>query len=181
MSMFFLRLRNKIVLDKSNDLVMESNVKIRGCFIKVRGKGNLIILRKGCNLSGVNIEIRGNGCKVEIGEHSVIGKNNYMSVKGENKSIEIGKECMFSRNNKLMTFDGHDIFIDEIKVNESKSIKIGNNVWLADGATILKGVEISSGSVVGIDSLVTKTFLEEKIILGGNPAKVIKRGIKWKK
>ncbi len=181
MNNFLLKLRNKVVLDKGNKIELENDVKIRGCVIKVRGNNNVIKLKKESNLSGVNIEIRGNGCLVEIGENSIIGHNTYLSVKGEDKSIVIGKNCMFSRNNRLLTFDGHDIFIDEIKVNEPKSIQIGNDVWLADGATILKGVNVMSGCVVGIASLVTKSFLEENVILGGNPAKIIKRGITWKK
>ncbi|MGL4671550.1 MAG: acyltransferase [Cetobacterium sp.] len=181
MNKFLLKLRNKVVLDKSNNLEIGEGVKIRGCIIKVRGSNNVVKLKKNSNLSGVNIEIRGNDCLVEIGQNSIIGHNTYLSVKGEKKSIIIGKDCMFSRNNRLLTFDGHDIFKDGIKVNEPKSIEIGDEVWLADGATILKGVKITKGSVVGIASLVTKEYLEENVILGGNPAKIIKRGITWKK
>lgn len=176
-----LKLRNKVTLDKGNEIIQESGIKIRDCVIKVRGKGNKIIFKKNSNLNKVNIEIRGNNCTLEIGEETVIGKNTYFSVKGEAKSIVVGKDCMFSRNNKIMTDDGHDIFMDGKKINESKSIKICDEVWLADSSTILKGVQISKGSVVGLGSLVTKSCFEERVILVGNPAKIIKRGIIWKK
>ncbi|MGL5981969.1 MAG: acyltransferase [Cetobacterium sp.] len=181
MKHLILKLRNKITLDKGNELIQESGVKIRDCVIKVRGEGNKIILKKNSNLNKVNIEIRGKNCVLEIGEETVIGKNTYFSIKGESKSIIVGNNCMFSRNNKLMTDDGHDIFIDNKKINESKNIEIADEVWLADGAVILKGIKISKASVVALGSLVTKSCFEENVILGGNPAKIIKRGIKWKK
>ncbi|MGL5049191.1 MAG: acyltransferase [Fusobacteriaceae bacterium] len=178
---FIFKLRNKVTIDKGNFLIKEEGSKIRGCIIKVRGEGNKIVFKKKSNLNKVKIEIRGNNCLLQIGEETVVGNESYFSVKGENKSIIVGKKCMFSRNNKIMTFDGHDIFMNEKKINESKSIKIGDEVWLADGAVVLKGVQVSNGSIVGLGALLTKSYSEENIILGGNPAKIIKRGIKWKK
>lgn len=180
MKKLLFRLRNKVTLDKDNQIEIEKNVKIRGCRIKIRGKNNKLIIREDANLSGVIIEIRGENSFLEIGNRSVLGEKTYLSIKGKEKNITIGKECMFSRNINIMTFDGHDIYINGERVNESRSIEIKDNVWVADGATILKGVNISKGSVVGINSVVTKTYDEENIIIAGNPAKVIKRGIAWK-
>lgn len=181
MQKLLIKLRNKVVLDKGNFIEIEDETKIRGCRIKIRGKNNRLIIKKGVNLSGVIIEIRGENSFLEIGKDTVIGEKTYLSVKGEEKSITIGENCMFSRNINIMTFDGHDIYIGEEKINPSMSIKIEDNVWIADGVTILKGVKVPKGSVVGINSLVTKAYDENNVILGGNPAKIIKRGITWRK
>ncbi|MBJ6958659.1 acyltransferase, partial [Vibrio cholerae] len=77
------------------------------------------------------------------------------SCRESDTTLIIGSECMFSRNVKLMTSDGHDILRDGKRINPAKSIYIGSHVWLADNVTILKGVSIGSGSIVGINSTVT--------------------------
>ncbi|MBD3842261.1 MAG: acyltransferase, partial [Campylobacterales bacterium] len=107
----------------------------------------------------------------------VIGHGSYLSAK-EGRKLVIGANCMFSRNVKIMTSDGHSIFKSEVVVNHAKDILIGSHVWLADNVTIMKGVTIGEGSVVGINSTLTKS-IPSKSIAVGNPAKVIKGDIEW--
>lgn len=180
MEKLLFNLRNKVVVDKENKIELGKNIKIRKCRIKIRGKNNLLKIEDGVNLSGVNIEIRGENGLVHIGKNTVIGENTYLSVKDRARKIVIGENCMFSRNINIMTFDGHDIYQNGQKINNSQDIEIGHKVWLADGVVLLKGSEISEGSVVGINSLVTKKFKEKNIILAGNPARKIKEDIEWK-
>lgn len=40
----------------------------------------------------------------------------------------------------------------------ARSIKIGNNVWIAANVTILPGVEIGDGAVIGAGSVVVKSI-----------------------
>jgi acetyltransferase-like isoleucine patch superfamily enzyme len=54
-------------------------------------------------------------------------------------------------------------------------IEIGNNVWIATKATILKGVSIGDGAVVAAHAVVTESVGPGSIV-GGIPAKLIKRG-----
>lgn len=53
-------------------------------------------------------------------------------------------------------------------------IVIGNDVWIGKEATILSGVTIGDGAVVGCKALVAKD-VPPYTIVGGNPAKVIKK------
>lgn len=46
--------------------------------------------------------------------------------------------------------------------------------WIGINSTILPGVTIGYGSIVGANSLVTKD-VPPMTVVGGNPAKVIKR------
>ena len=53
-------------------------------------------------------------------------------------------------------------------------ITIENNVWIGANCVILKNTIIGSGSIVGAGSVVTKN-VEKETIVGGVPAKLIKR------
>ncbi len=172
------RINNKISIDKENEIIINSKSKVKHNKIIIKGKKNKIIIDEGANLRGVIIDVRGENCYLYIGKNTIIGQESYITVKEQNKKVIIGKNCMFSRNVKIMGSDGHDILSKNERINFAKDIIIGDKVWLADNVTILKGVEIGNGSVVAINSTVTKK-VNEKTIVAGNPAKEIKKEITW--
>ena len=49
-----------------------------------------------------------------------------------------------------------------------------DNIWIASGAMILPGVTIGEGAVVTAGSVVVKD-VEPWTVVGGNPAKMIKK------
>ncbi|MDR7129249.1 chloramphenicol O-acetyltransferase type B [Algoriphagus sp. 4150] len=51
---------------------------------------------------------------------------------------------------------------------------IGNDVWIGSEAMIMPGITIGDGAVIGSRALVTKD-VEPYSIMGGNPAKVLKK------
>ncbi|MBO9533635.1 MAG: acyltransferase [Solirubrobacteraceae bacterium] len=51
-------------------------------------------------------------------------------------------------------------------------VTIGNNVWIARGATILPGVTIGDDAVVGANAVVTKD-VPPRTVVAGNPAKPV--------
>ncbi|MFC3197538.1 type B chloramphenicol O-acetyltransferase [Parapedobacter deserti] len=51
---------------------------------------------------------------------------------------------------------------------------VGNDVWIGSEAMIMPGVRIGNGAVIGSRALVTKDA-EPYAIVGGNPARVIKK------
>lgn len=56
----------------------------------------------------------------------------------------------------------------------SKSVVIGNNVWIGELCSVLPGVIIGENSIIGANSVVTKSIPANSIAVG-NPAKVIKQ------
>lgn len=54
------------------------------------------------------------------------------------------------------------------------NIVVGNDVWIGYNATILAGVTIGDGAIIGNNALVTKD-VEPYSIVGGNPAKLIRK------
>ena len=61
----------------------------------------------------------------------------------------------------------------------SAPIKIGNHVWIGQGATILKGVTIGNNSIIAAGAIVTKD-IPANCIAAGVPARVIKEDVNWK-
>ncbi len=54
-----------------------------------------------------------------------------------------------------------------------KPITIGNNAWIGGGAIINPGVTIGDNVVIASGSVVTKD-IPDNVVVGGNPAKIIK-------
>lgn len=52
-------------------------------------------------------------------------------------------------------------------------ISIGKNCFIGANSVILYGVTLADNIIVAAGSVVTKSFHEERIIIGGNPAKKI--------
>lgn len=55
-----------------------------------------------------------------------------------------------------------------------KPVKIGNNVWIGGRSVIIPGVTLGDNVVVAAGSVVTKSF-PDNVVIGGNPAKILKR------
>jgi maltose O-acetyltransferase len=54
-----------------------------------------------------------------------------------------------------------------------KPIEIGSDVWIGGGAVICPGVTLGDRVVVAAGAVVTKSFPSD-VVIGGNPAKIIR-------
>lgn len=82
-----------------------------------------------------------------------------------------------------MDTDFHDVINDvNEKINADSSIILGDHVWVGCRSTILKGARIGSHNIIAAGSVITKSFLSENCIIGGNGcnAEIIKSGTDWK-
>ena len=79
--------------------------------------------------------------------------------------------------------DGHSLFNKESYelLNYNNPINIGNNVWICYSATFLKGASIPNNCVVGANAVVNKSFIEDSVLIAGNPSKVIRKNIIWER
>ena len=170
---------NKIRIDKNNKLIIAKTSSLKGCNIRIRGENNFVEFKENTSFRNTKIEVRGKNCTLIVGRGTGTGDDTYISVRENGTKIIIGENCMFSRNSKIMTSDGHDILTNGVRINGAKDIVIGNNVWITDNVTVLKGVTVGDGAVLAINSTVTKDVPSNSIV-AGNPARVVKEEIEWK-
>jgi len=138
---------------------------------------------------------------VTIGDNTVISENTWLNVNhrdDKNTKIDIGNNChigvrnFFSSGPHIILKDycftgidcqflgcGHRIDTPSIPYLESgltlgESIEIGVNCWLTTSVTVLQGVKIGRGSVIGGRSVVVKDIPPFSIAVG-NPCRVTKR------
>ncbi len=124
------------------------------------------------------ISIRINAGEMAIGEYITCNANCVFIC---NKGIRIGRNAGFGCSVSIRDHDGHPILQNGKRLNEDAEVIIGDNVWIASHAEILKGSVIKDGCVVGCRSCVTKSsYSEPRSVLAGNPAKMVKQNIEWK-
>ena len=105
---------------------------------------------------------------LEMGENSILNACCHIDSRG---SIKIGKNVSISRGCKIITAD-HDM--DNNMQGRNNAVNIDDYSWLGVDATILPGVHLAKGTVVGAKSLVAKST-EEYDFVGGVPAKYIRK------
>lgn len=65
------------------------------------------------------------------------------------------------------------------RINPTKSIFIGDHVWIGQSSMILKGTKIGSGSIIGAMSLVSGKEIPSNTSWGGVPARQLETDIFW--
>lgn len=125
----------------------------------------------------INIGLRayfGKGENIWIGSRSNIGAHCHIP-----SNIVIGDNVMMGPYNYFFENVTHNFqntsipMIDQgIRAVDGR-IEIGDDVWIGRECMIMPGKKISSHSIIGARSLVTKN-VDEYAIVGGNPAKIIK-------
>lgn len=111
----------------------------------------------------------------DCGKNIKVGKNVFINACcrfQDQGGIEIGDGSLIGHNTTIATLN-HDFNPQKRQNLIPKPVKIGKNVWIGSDCTILPGVEIGDGAIIGAGSVVTKSIPKNTIAVG-NPARVIK-------
>ncbi|MGN0544417.1 MAG: acyltransferase [Acutalibacteraceae bacterium] len=164
-----------------NILVIEDGVKLCSSTVLFNGSNAVCYLSANKNPYYINLTINNNGC-IYFGRDCYI--NGKMTlITSEQQNIIIGNEGLFSFGIFIRTADPHLIYDcgSGRRINPSKSVFIGDHVWIGQDVLILKGTTIGSGAIVGGASLLSNKRIPSNTACGGNPAKIIRRGVFFSK
>ena len=103
-----------------------------------------------------------------MGDHSVINFGCYLDNR---RGITIGNNVGIAHNTKIYTL-GHNIDSPEFET-KGAPVTIEDDAFIFSNAIIMPGVTIGRGAIVMAGSVVTKD-VPEWMVVGGNPAKMIK-------
>ena len=175
-------IKSKIdIVGDNNTILIDALCVLNRLTIYVRGSNNTIHLKSGVKFYRYGeLWIEDNGCSIVVGDNTTFEHAHIAATEDQSK-IVIGNGCMFSTDIEIRTGDSHSILDKQTKarINKAESVSIGNHVWVGANCSILKGAEISDGSIVGTRSVVTKKFGQKDVILAGIPAKIVKEEILW--
>ena len=124
------------------------------------------------------------GATVELLDSAII-ESNYFTVNSNSviviaKKLTVGNDVMIGRNVTIYDSDFHPINNGDFE-NYTIPITIGNHVWIASNSTILKGVQISDGSVVASNSVIVRNIDDNQLVGNDVKQKIIKNNIEWRR
>lgn len=167
----------------NNKLIISDTADIRDLLITFAGdNGTIEIGPTAKKRAGLRFELRcGHESRIWIGENVGCAGRVFISAV-EGVSVTIGADVMFARNIEVRGDDTHPIFDvrTEKRVNPSKSIVVGEHVWIAKHAVVMGGASIGNGSVIGFRSIVTSAIPNNCVAVGA-PARVVRRNIAWER
>lgn len=146
------RLESRLVVESGAALTVNRETSIGyGADVEVLRGGELIF-----NGSATNI-----GLTVICGERISLGRG-----------VQIGRNVTIRDNN-----GNHYLSLPGYKT--SKPVEIGDHVWLCEGCTIMPGVKIGVGAVIGAKAVVFNNVPAHALVVG-NPAEVVLEDVYWK-
>lgn len=151
-------LESRLFVGKKSKLSVLGDVNLSyGADIEVLpGRAHLIFRGKKLLGSGANI-----GCTIVCGDR-----------------IDIGNDVMIGRNVLIRDNNG-DHYINRRGYKNSRPVNIGTKAWLCESCTILPGVKIGNGAIVGAKSVVIKNVPAHSMVFG-TPAEVVDTDVLWK-
>lgn len=122
--------------------------------------------------------------------NSSIGRHSYIGYNSEVHSCDIGSFCSIANqlivggaNHPLNWVSTSPVFYNVLggtgrhlgnhEIAPLKRTIIGNDVWIGSRVTIMQGLNIGTGAVIGAGSIVTKD-VPPYAVVAGSPARIIK-------
>lgn len=111
--------------------------------------GNNVLIQKDCHIGAIN--------NIVIGNNVLIASKVYIS---DHSHGEISGQVLLDPPAKRKLYSKGPVIIED-------------NVWLGEGVVVLPNITIGENSIVGANSVVTKSIPKNSVV-AGNPARIIR-------
>jgi acetyltransferase-like isoleucine patch superfamily enzyme len=142
--------------------------------ILIRGFLYKLFIFRNCELPFIQKDVCFVHCKkITFGKNFTVNSFTYINAIGNIKfgdNVLIGPSVVISSGKHIIPSSLKPIIIEPTL---PQSINVGNDVWLGANVTILPGISIADGCVIGANSVVTKST-KKNGIYAGNPARLIR-------
>ena len=136
-----------------------------------RGEGRLIV--GPWSWIGDGVALRAHRGRVTIGAKSIIGGGTTVNAYLD---VSIGEGALIADDVHITDFDHRTDRLD-VPIKDqgivTAPVRIGPDVWLGRGVTVLRGVDIGRGSVIGAHAVVTRDIPPYSVAVGA-PARVVR-------
>lgn len=136
-------------------------------FVKFKNKKNKLIYWPVHKNSEVTHPLN-----IYVGINSNAGTRPGCYIQG-NGGIFIGNYVHFASNIGIISANHNPI--NQMEHISKSPVIIHDYTWIGMNAVILPGVELGERTIVAAGAVVTKSFPEGYCVIGGNPAKIIKK------
>jgi NDP-sugar pyrophosphorylase family protein len=172
------------IIKGSENITTKGLVKIGVDYVGFTHSKDITYLNVGGKLDFLGSFSIGQGCRFDIGKNATVRLGNGSYINSFTNLVimhrlDIGANCAISWNCQFLDEDFHQIHYEGKKENNAPAIIIGDKVWIGSNVSIYKGSVIPKGCVVASHTVLKGKFEEENVLIAGNPAKIIKRNIKW--
>lgn len=125
--------------------------------------------------AGSSIEVA-QGATLHLGAQFHLGPNSLLIC---HHAMHFGNRNRFSWNCTLMDTDQHPLVDTQgQRVNPDREITTGDNVWVGCHVIATKGLSLPADTTVSAGARLAGRYLEPQTVLAGNPAVVVRRGVK---
>lgn len=176
--------RTNAYIENHGSISLGGDLQFGGGTIRHVPVGSIIQIKKGGRLTtkgnigllyGACVEVHEGG-ELTIGDK--FGSNTGLTIICGSK-ITIGEDVMCGRHVTLRNSNGnHPMNIPGAK--NSRPLVIGDHVWFCEHSTVMNGVKIGSGAVIGSYAVVYDNVPANTLVMG-NPAKVVMENVQWKR
>ena len=128
----------------------------------------------------------GNDSKI-ISKNRIIGKSNFSIGNNSRIISDHYIDCWNDvgiGNHTWLAGIGSQIWTHgslHTKTGKKLDVKLGNGIYIGSGCCIAPGVSIKDDCLIGLGSVITTSFDTENCLIAGNPAKLVKAEINWRK
>lgn len=135
-----------------------------------------VVVEGDCSFGAGSCTEVAEGATLTLGSRFNLGPRSMLLC---HKAVSIGTHGRISWDCTLMDTDQHALVdSDGNRTNPDREVVIGSNVWIGCNSIITKGTHIAHDCTVAAGARLAGHYDEPMTVLAGNPAAIVRRGVK---